>query len=196
MTNKKSPFFTLIFSLWPGAGEMYMGLYKQGISLMVLFFGSAAIGTWLRMEEIMILVWPIVWCYSFFHTHNLRRIPEEEFAALEDRFLFEEHIEKDFAWEFNEKHRRIFGVILLLMGITVLWRTALNILGAFFQMPDFLWVLNAGLPQVLMAGIVLYAAVRLLREPKEAEDTEDFDAEEKEQRVAEEVQAAEQQNAE
>lgn len=187
MTNKKSPFFTLIFSLCPGAGEMYMGLYKQGISLMVLFFGSAAIGMWLNMEEIMILMWPIVWCYSFFHTHNLRRMPEEEFAALEDRFLFEEHIGKDFVWEFNEKHRRIFGVILLLMGITVLWRAALSIFGAFFQMPDFLWVLNTSLPQIVMAGIVLYAAIHLLREPKETEDAEDL--EEMEQRVAEELQA-------
>ncbi len=38
MTNKKNRFFTLVFSCCPGAGEMYMGLYRQGVSLMGLFF--------------------------------------------------------------------------------------------------------------------------------------------------------------
>ena len=40
MTNQKNRFFTLVFSCCPGAGEMYMGLYRQGVSLMGLFFGT------------------------------------------------------------------------------------------------------------------------------------------------------------
>ena len=31
MTNQKNRFFTLVFSCCPGAGEMYMGLYRQGV---------------------------------------------------------------------------------------------------------------------------------------------------------------------
>lgn len=35
--SKKSGFLRFIFSLIPGAGEMYMGFMKQGVTLMVLF---------------------------------------------------------------------------------------------------------------------------------------------------------------
>ena len=33
MNNQKNRFWTFCFSLVPGAGEMYFGLYRQGISL-------------------------------------------------------------------------------------------------------------------------------------------------------------------
>lgn len=38
MNNQKNRFWTFCFSLVPGAGEMYLGLYRQGISLMLCFF--------------------------------------------------------------------------------------------------------------------------------------------------------------
>ena len=44
MTKKKSGFWTFVFSLLPGAAEMYMGFMKMGISLMGLFFGLFIIG--------------------------------------------------------------------------------------------------------------------------------------------------------
>ena len=37
MRHKKNRFWTFLFSLFPGAGEMYMGFMKQGVSLMTLF---------------------------------------------------------------------------------------------------------------------------------------------------------------
>ena len=42
MTKKKSGFWTFIFSLLPGAAEMYMGFMKMGVSLMGLFFGESS----------------------------------------------------------------------------------------------------------------------------------------------------------
>ena len=92
MTNKKNRFFTLVFSCCPGAGEMYLGLYRQGVSLMGLFFGTIALAAWLGFEELIFFICPIVWCYSFFHTHNLRRMTEEEFAAVEDKFIFADYV--------------------------------------------------------------------------------------------------------
>ena len=38
MSRKKSKGWTFICSLLPGAGEMYMGFMKQGVSIMGLFF--------------------------------------------------------------------------------------------------------------------------------------------------------------
>lgn len=180
MTNQKNRFFTLVFSCCPGAGEMYMGLYKQGIGLMGLFFGAAALSAWLRWEELLLFLCPIIWCYSFFHTHNLRRMSEEEFAAVEDKFFFEDYVDWERDWQFTAKHRRIFGIVLLLLGISVLWRTALNLAGYYFNLPGIFWELSRCLPQIVMAVVVLYGALRLMKEPKEEMEEEILEEKEEE----------------
>jgi TM2 domain-containing membrane protein YozV len=38
MIKKKNSFLTFIFSLIPGAGQMYLGFMKRGLSLMSCFF--------------------------------------------------------------------------------------------------------------------------------------------------------------
>ena len=38
MKKEKSKFLTFCFSLLPGAGHMYMGFMKMGLSLMAAFF--------------------------------------------------------------------------------------------------------------------------------------------------------------
>ena len=36
---RKNGFWNLCFSLIPGAGQMYQGFLKRGVSIMALFFG-------------------------------------------------------------------------------------------------------------------------------------------------------------
>ena len=173
MTNQKNRFFTLVFSCCPGAGEMYMGLYRQGVSLMGLFFGTIALAAWLGFEELIFFICPIVWCYSFFHTHNLRRMTEEEFATVEDRFIFADYVNLDRDWKCSPKHRRVFGFVLLLIALSELWKQAMYLMERFFYIPDFAWALS------------------LMREPKD-EETEDTDTDEEaeeadEQEIAEAI---------
>ena len=42
MTRKRRGFWLFIFSLVPGAGEMFLGFFKQGISVMTVFFALIA----------------------------------------------------------------------------------------------------------------------------------------------------------
>ena len=70
MQKQKHGFWLFIFSLIPGAGEMYMGFKKQGISIMFLFWGVFAIGACTGMDWLVFLI-PIIWFYSFFNVHNL-----------------------------------------------------------------------------------------------------------------------------
>ena len=87
MRNKKNGFFTFIFSLLPGAGEMYFGLYRQGLLLMSMFFGSIAICALTGMGELAFVL-PIIWCFGFFHVHNLKNMSEEEFGKISDEKNF------------------------------------------------------------------------------------------------------------
>lgn len=181
MTNQKNRFFTFVVSCCPGAGEMYMGLYKQGIGLMGLFFGTGALVAWLGLGEFLLFICPIVWCYSFFHTHSLRGMSEEAFAAVEDKFFFEDYVDWSRDWQFTKKHRRLFGVVLLLIALSVLWRQGMNLLGYYFSIPNFLWGLSSSLPQLVIAVVILVVALRLMREPKEENAETEEAAEETEE---------------
>jgi hypothetical protein len=96
--KKKSKFLTFIFSMMPGAGHMYLGFMKQGVSIMTLFFATAFFGMSLSAEAVL-LIFPVIWFYSFFDALNKNGLPDEEFYALEDHFLF--NLEKE---DFKDFH--------------------------------------------------------------------------------------------
>ena len=50
MQKQKKGFLLFISSLIPGAGEMYMGFFKQGISIMTLFWAIIAIAGGLNIS--------------------------------------------------------------------------------------------------------------------------------------------------
>ena len=78
MTRKKNSFWRLCFSFLPGAGEMYMGFMKMGISTMSLFMAVFFFAVTLEFGALMI-VGLVIWFYSFFHVHNLASLPDEEY---------------------------------------------------------------------------------------------------------------------
>ena len=64
---KKNGILTLLFALIPGAGEMYQGYMKRGLSLITMFCLSVALGAWMGIE-IFYIGAPILYMYSFFDT--------------------------------------------------------------------------------------------------------------------------------
>ena len=87
MQQKKRGFWLFIFSLIPGAGELYMGFRKQGTSIMALCWGLIALSG-LSGSAVFACILPVLWFYSFFNVHNLKSLPDEEFYALEDHYIF------------------------------------------------------------------------------------------------------------
>ena len=53
MTKKKSSFLTFCFSFLPGAGQMYMGFMKRGISLMSSFFFLIFLAVFFNLSPIL-----------------------------------------------------------------------------------------------------------------------------------------------
>ena len=87
MTRKKNRLFTFCCSLLPGAGEMYLGFFKHGISVMSLFFLLLTCSGAL-FPPIMFLS-PVLWFYSFLHFNQLVTNPDDEFYNVEDDYLFQ-----------------------------------------------------------------------------------------------------------
>ncbi|AAK78542.1 hypothetical protein BJV85_003446 [Clostridium acetobutylicum] len=67
MNHSKST--ATFFSLVPGAGHMYLGLMRQGIELMFLFFFTISVSTTFHLGVFSILI-PIIWFYSIFDVRN------------------------------------------------------------------------------------------------------------------------------
>ena len=66
---KKNGILTLLFAFIPGAGQMYQGYMKRGLSLVLM---AAAIGMAAMLIPPIAFALLVVFMYSFFDTFNLR----------------------------------------------------------------------------------------------------------------------------
>ena len=163
MQKQKRGFLLFICSLIPGAGEMYMGFFKQGISIMTLFWAIIAIAGGLNIASLVILL-PIIWFYSFFHVHNLKEMPEEEFYALEDNYIL--HLDRVFqnTEKITQRQQKIAAVILIIFGIAMLWNSLRDML--FWILPDaqvyIIQDIMYQLPSVIIGILIIVAGYQIL----------------------------------
>lgn len=176
MAHKKNRFWTFLFSLIPGAGEMYLGFMKQGISLMALFLGICAFCSFFRFDAGLFIL-PIVWCYSFFHVHNLNGLTDEEFEQVEDDYLIHmpEHTE---LW-LTRKKQMILAWVCIITGIYALWRVLLDMLWELIPSIYYqtIYFLSDLLPQVVLSILLIAVGIHLIRGKKAQLDSEESEDE-------------------
>lgn len=171
MQKQKKGFWLFIFSLIPGAGEMYMGFKKQGISIMLLFWSLIAVAASINMGQLVLFL-PIIWFYSFFNVHNLKSLSEEEFRCVEDTYIL--HLDKLIgdADHLLSKYRTIVAVLLIVFGISILWNNLISILTWILpeSLSDFLYTLTYHLPQIVIAAAIILAGLYILSGKKKELD--------------------------
>lgn len=168
MQKQKHGFWLFIFSLIPGAGEMYMGFKKQGLSIMLLFWGIIAIGSLTGLDWLLFLI-PVIWFYSFFNVHNLKSLSEEEFYSIEDSCVF--HMD-EFTGDINSliiHHRKLTAALLIIFGVSVLLN---NIIDFFYMilpgyLADAFRAFAYHLPQLVIAVCIIFAGIYILTHKKE-----------------------------
>ena len=170
MQKQKRGFWLFIFSLIPGAGEMYMGFKKQGISIMLLFWGVFAVGSCTGMDWLIFLI-PIIWFYSFFNVHNLKSLSEEEFYSVEDSYVL--HMDKLIGDvdTLLTHHRKLTAIVLIVFGASILWN---NLVDFFYMilpgyLANVLGTFAYHLPQLVIAVAIIFAGLgqkAVVRMPK------------------------------
>jgi len=174
MIRKKNSFLTFIFSLLPGAGQMYMGFMKRGMSLMTVFFLFIFLGAWLEMG-LLLLVLPITWFYSFFDTHNLRSMPDIEFNAMQDEYILFPEIGRDKFKVLQNKYRNFFAIVLIIIGISILWNNMLDIVD--YLLPGYIRSILSSFghyfPQLFIGFAIILLGAYLIRGKKKELDMED-----------------------
>lgn len=181
MRRKKSKFLTFIFSLLPGAGEMYMGFMKMGVSLMAEFFGIIFLATITEVSQLL-LIDIILWFYAFFHVHSIAGASDEEFSRLEDKYLIP--LYESNPGRQSKMMRRFCSIVLIVLGAFMLWNMGIKMLGSILYLPGVEYV-----PKVLVAVGLILLGIVMIQGKKEALDQEEVSNEQavKNQTVWDEV---------
>jgi TM2 domain-containing membrane protein YozV len=160
---KKSRFWIFVFSLFPGAGQMYLGFMRRGVSLMGLFFLVIFLSSWLSIGPLMYLL-PVLWFFAFFDGINRGYADDETFARFEDGWLFPAGRlpggGRDLPW----KGRLAVGILALLLGVYLIWNNLLSALARV--LPEAFYRALADLtqmaPQLIVGVLIIAAGVWLL----------------------------------
>lgn len=174
MTRKKNGFWAFCFSFLPGAGEMYMGFMKMGLSLMGIFFLIPLLAVWLNMNTLLVLD-VLVWFYGFFHVHNLRAMDDEEFYAVEDEYLF--HLaDLNLLSGSVKRYQKIFGLGLVILGVSLLWRNIWDMMA--YLLPDvlrsFVNSITYRVPQMVVALFIIWLGLIMIRGKRRELEEEDY----------------------
>lgn len=183
---KKNGILTLLFACIPGAGQMYQGYMKRGLSLITLFFLCIMAG---MLLEPLVLTALIVWMYSFFDTFNLRAQFIAGTAPADDYLVHFNTKDARLTLFFRDSHKLVgWGLIALgamvayqniIMRVLgdVMWRWGQN--SPFFRA---VYLMLDELPEVVVCVALIVCGVWLVRGPKgkkvhrkKAEEPEDED---------------------
>ncbi|MEG0911378.1 MAG: hypothetical protein RSF70_07315 [Ruthenibacterium sp.] len=177
---KKNGIFTFCFAFIPGAGEMYLGYMKRGVSIMALFCAISGVAIALNLGVLAIAL-PVLWAYAFFDTFNLRAQTDEQAAQnpdaywIDPAFFMGDDVKKLLA-----KRHNLIGWGLIAIGVYSLYSNLVRgSLWNFFYHIDFTLGLAflENVPTLVVAGLIIWLGVMLLRGEKRQktnEQTEEY----------------------
>ena len=178
---KKNGILTLLFAFIPGAGQMYQGYMKRGLSLVLM---AAAICMASALIPRIVVVLLVVFMYSFFDTFNLRAQISMG-TAPEDDYLVHINWKDQRMQEFMMDSHKLLGWGLIVLGALVAYQNILmNTLGDIVwrwgqSSPFFraLYLMMDQLPEVVVCVALIICGAWLVRGPKGRKQKPQNDAE-------------------
>lgn len=160
---KQHALFTFFFALIPGAGQMYQGYMKRGLSIMLLFAANIFLTTIIGIAGIFL---PVIWAYSFFDTYRLRSELSQGSATADALLFFTNGTEDRVLASFLARRHMLVGWALILLGGWFLFdRFILALLRELLYELEF-WVLLSALdytPTLLVSLLLILLGVMLIR---------------------------------
>lgn len=196
MKKKKSRFWLFLFSLFPGAGHMYLGLMRMGLSFMFGFMLSIALMSITGLDVLAVV--PItLYIYSFFHANNIGSMDDAAFEALEDEYLLGfGDIDRD-RFRLDRRNRNIAAAVLIILGVSMLWNVCFGMVRDYIGWDNpfikaIYYTMRDDVPRIVIAIAIIWFGVVLLRGKKESNLVEEVPREQVKQ--IEEIVQTEQMN--
>jgi len=115
----------VLLSFVPGAGHMYLGLMRRGVSFMAGFAlsiaGAGAFSMISLLQAAFIILIPLTWFVAFFDLWRYPRMGPEEKALVRDDFLIPRSLQLPGGITMR-KARIVAGILLILAGVYRLYR--------------------------------------------------------------------------
>lgn len=122
----KNGFLTFCCAFVPGAGQMYQGYMKRGLSLILT---ACCIGMVSSLLNPVLLLLVVVWMYSFFDTFNLRAQIIADTAPEDDYLIHFDPRDRRLARALLDSHKLV-GWALIAFGALIAYQSLImNILG-------------------------------------------------------------------
>lgn len=166
MIRKRSGFWTMVWALIPGAGHMFCGFMKRGVSLMGMFAVVWALAFWLDLV-VLVVITPVIWFYAFFDCLNRRFQDDERFYAQQDCYLITPDMLSCLKTFGGGKTRIVMGGALLALGIYVVWNNFI-IDWIAIALPqsvrNYVYHISYSIPQIIMAALIIWLGIVLIRD--------------------------------
>lgn len=168
----KNGLLTLLFAFIPGAGQMYQGYMKRGLSLMLMCCVVCVLAMLFSPIAFFLL---LVFMYSFFDTLNLRAQIALGNAPADDYLVHLDPKDKRLARLLLDSHKLV-GWALIAFGALIAYQSLImNILGDLVyrwghSSPVFraLYLVMASLPDVVVCVALIVCGVWLVKGPHPA----------------------------
>lgn len=167
---KKNGILTFLFAFVPGAGQMYQGYMKRGLSLITLLFLCIMAG---MLLEPLVLTALIVWMYSFFDTFNLRAQFIAGTAPADDYLVHFNTKDARLTLFFRDSHKLVGWALIALGAMVAYQNIIMRVLGDVMwrwgqNSPFFraVYLMLDELPEVVVCVALIICGVWLVRGPK------------------------------
>lgn len=168
----KNGLLTLLFAFIPGAGQMYQGYMKRGLSLMLMCCAICVLAMLFPPIAFFLLV---VFMYSFFDTLNLRAQIALGNAPADDYLVHLDPKDKRLARLLLDSHKLV-GWLLIAFGALIAYQNLImNTLGDLVyrwghSSPVFraLYLVMDSLPDVVVCVVLIVCGVWLVKGPHPA----------------------------
>lgn len=167
---KKNGILTLLFAFIPGAGQMYQGYMKRGLSLVLM---AAAISMAAMLIPPIAFALLVVFMYSFFDTFNLRAQISMGTAPEDDYLVHFDPQDKRLARMMMDSHKLVGWCLIAIGALIAYEQIIMNTLG------DILWrwgqkapvwravyLVMDQLPEVVLCVALILCGIWLVRGPR------------------------------
>ncbi len=146
---RKNGFLTVVLSFLPGGGHMYLGLIKQGLEIMGIFFVIFFLSEFLSIAPLMML-YPILAFYSIFDALAKRA------SDFDDKEAHCDLVNWLMSGSFSQgRHRfrintKIIGIAMIVIGGIIIFNNFLPYLFYVLDIEQY-WVIMNALRTILLA---------------------------------------------
>lgn len=176
---RKNSFLTFCFAFIPGGGEMYLGMMKKGLALMLTFWGVCAV-SWLLQIEFLFWLLPVVWFYSFFETLNCQYMTESERNSIDGQInfrtnqLFNGDLQK-----LLSKRYMLVGGGLIFLGFYLLFANFVEptVRQILERMGYDFWIMRyivRMMPSLLVSVLIILLGIHLVKGKKKPPAEDDY----------------------